>query len=148
MNRRWWHRGKGGAAPPNPTFREKMRRDSHRGTMKLVKGEERRESVRILVTFSMSPEKGDQLVKEGRIGETMGSILDDLQPEAAYFTDVDGTRGGFLVVDMEDASQIPAVTEPLFLQLGATVHMQLVMTPEDMRGAAGEALEQMAQRYG
>ncbi len=125
-----------------------MRRDSHRGTIELVKGEERRESVRILVTFSMNPEKGDQLVKEGRIGETMGSILDDLQPEAAYFTDVDGTRGGFLVVDMEDASQIPTITEPLFLQLGATVHMQPVMTPEDMRGPAGEALEQVAQKYG
>jgi hypothetical protein len=125
-------------------------------TIPLGEAEERRErahpgygeNVRILVTFSMNPEKGDQLIKEGRIGETMGSILDELQPEAAYFTDVDGTRGGFLVVNMEDASQIPAVTEPLFLQLGATVHMQPVMTPEDMRGAAGEALEQMAQRYG
>ncbi len=94
--------------------------------------------MRILVTFSMNPEKGDQLIKEGRIGETLGSILDDLQPEAAYFTDVDGTRGGFLVVDMADASQIPAITEPLFLQLGATVHMQPVMTPEDMRGRPGK----------
>jgi hypothetical protein len=34
--------------------------------------------VRILVTFSIDPEKGDQLIKEGRIGETMGSILDEL----------------------------------------------------------------------
>ena len=104
--------------------------------------------MRILITFSINPEKGDQLIKEGRIGETMGSILDELQPEAAYFTDVEGTRGGFLVVDMEDASQIPLMVEPLFLQVGATVHMQPVMTAEDLRGAAGEALEQMAQRYG
>ena len=104
--------------------------------------------MRILVTFSMNPEKGDQLIKEGRIGETMGSILEELQPEAAYFTDVEGTRGGFLVVDMEDASQMPAITEPLLLGVGATVHMQPVMTPEDLRGPAGEALERMGQRYG
>ncbi len=103
--------------------------------------------MRILVTFSMNPEKGDQLIKEGRIGETMGSILDDLQPEAAYFTDVEGTRGGFLVVNMDDASQIPAITEPLFLELGATVQMHPVMTPEDLRGAAGESLQQIAQKY-
>ena len=70
----------------------------------------------------------------------MGSILEELQPEAAYFTDVEGTRGGFLVVNMEDTSQIPAITEPLFLEVGATVHMQPVMSPEDMRGRAGEAL--------
>jgi hypothetical protein len=104
--------------------------------------------VRILITFSINPEKGDQLIKEGRIGETMESILEELQPEAAYFTDVEGTRGGFLVVDMEDASQMPAITEPLLLGVGATVHMQPVMTPEDLRGAAGEALQQMAQKYG
>ena len=104
--------------------------------------------MRILLTFSINPEKGDQLIKEGRIGETMGSILEELQPEAAYFTDVEGTRGGFLVINMEDASQMPAVTEPLLLGLGATVHMQPVMTPEDLQGAAGEALEQMGQKYG
>ncbi len=104
--------------------------------------------MRILLTFSINPEKGDQLIKEGRIGETMESILEDLQPEAAYFTDVEGTRGGFLVVDMEDASQVPAITEPLLLGVGATVHMQPVMTPEDLRGAAGEALQQMGQKYG
>jgi len=65
----------------------------------------RGESVRILITFTIDPEKGHQLIKEGRIGQTMGAILEELQPEAAYFTDVEGTRGGFLVVNMEDASQ-------------------------------------------
>ena len=104
--------------------------------------------MRILLSFSMNPEKGDQLIKEGRIGEAMGSIMEQLQPEAAYFTDVEGTRGGFLVVNMEDAAQIPAITEPLFLEVGATVHMQPVMTLEDLRGPAGEALAQIAQRYG
>ena len=104
--------------------------------------------MRILITFSINPEKGDQLIKEGRIGEPMGSILEELQPEAAYFTDVEGTRGGFLVVNMEDASQIPAMVEPLFLQVGATLHMQPVMTAEDLRGAAGEALQEMGQKYG
>ncbi len=104
--------------------------------------------MRIMLAFSIHPEKGDALIKEGCIGETMESILQELQPEAAYFTDVEGTRGGYLVVNMEDASQIPAVTEPLLLGLGASVHMQPVMTPEDLRGAAGEALQQMGQKYG
>ena len=75
--------------------------------------------MRILLTFSINPEKGDQLIKEGRIGETMEPILEELQPEAAYFTDVEGTRGGFLVVSMEDASMHPAAEssysrKPLF----------------------------------
>jgi hypothetical protein len=104
--------------------------------------------MRILLRCSFDPEKTDALIKEGRLGETMAPILEDLRPEAAYFTDVDGTRGGYIVVDMEDASQMPAMTEPLLLGLGATIHMQPVMTPEDLQGAAGEALEQMGQKYG
>ncbi len=85
--------------------------------------------MRILVTFSMNPEKGDQLIKEGRIGETIGSILEELQPEAAYFTDVEGTRGGFLVVNMENASQIPAITEPLFLQVSGRYRVSSLSSP-------------------
>ena len=104
--------------------------------------------MRILLRCSFDPEKTDALIKEGRLGETMAPILEDLRPEAAYFTDVDGTRGGYIVVDMEDASQIPAMTEPLLLGLGATIQMQPVMTPEDLQGAAGEALQQMGQKYG
>ncbi len=104
--------------------------------------------MRILLRFSIDPDKGDELIKEGRLGEAMAPILEDLQPEAAYFTDVEGSRGGYLVVNMEDASQIPAMTEPLLLGLGATIHMQPVMTPEDLQGAAGEALQQMGQKYG
>ena len=104
--------------------------------------------MRILLSFTIHPDKGDALIKEGRIGETMASILQELQPEAAYFTAVEGTRGGYLVVNMEDASQMPTLTEPLFLELGATIQMQPVMTPEDLQGAAGEALQRLAQKYG
>jgi hypothetical protein len=104
--------------------------------------------MRILLKYSIDPERGDELIKEGRLGEAMAPILEDLQPEAAYFTDVEGSRGGYLVVNMEDASQIPAMTEPLLLGLGATIHLQPVMTPEDLQGAAGEAMQQMGQKYG
>ncbi len=104
--------------------------------------------MRILLKYSIDQERGDELIKEGRLGEAMAPILEDLQPEAAYFTDVEGSRGGYLVVNMEDASQIPAMTEPLLLGLGATIHMQPVMTPEDLQGAAGEAMQQMGQKYG
>jgi hypothetical protein len=104
--------------------------------------------MRILLKYSIDPERGDELIKEGRLGEAMAPILEDLQPEAAYFTYVEGSRGGYLVVNMEDASQIPAMTEPLLLELGATIWMQPVMTPEDLQGAAGEAMQQMGQKYG
>ena len=41
--------------------------------------------------------------------------MEELEPEAAYFCDVEGARGAYIVVEMDDASQIPAIAEPLFL---------------------------------
>ena len=60
---------------------------------------------------------------------------------------MDGARGGYLIVNMEDASQLPAVVEPLFFAMGATIKVNLVMTPEDLQKAT-PALEQAAQKYG
>ncbi len=58
----------------------------------------------VSLAFSIDPEKGDALIKEGRLGETMQPILEQLRPEAAYFTDVEGARGGYMLVNMDDAS--------------------------------------------
>jgi hypothetical protein len=45
------------------------------------------------------------------------------------------------------SSQIPALAEPLFLGLGATIQVHPVMTPEDL-GKAAPAIEQAAKKYG
>lgn len=79
-------------------------------------------------------------VKDGSIGAKMQKIMADLKPEAAYFTAVDGHRGGILVVDMEAPSKIPALAEPWFLVFNAHVEIQPTMTPEDLGRAGLEAL--------
>jgi hypothetical protein len=72
--------------------------------------------------------------------------MEDLQPEAAYLADIEGARGGYLVVNMDDASQIPAIAEPLFLGVGATVQIHPVFTLDDMPRVT-EAVEQARQKY-
>jgi hypothetical protein len=44
--------------------------------------------------------------------------MEDLEPEAAYFIDVDGARGVHVVVEMEEASQIPPRWNPSCLRWG------------------------------
>ncbi len=72
-------------------------------------------------------------IRDGSIGQKMESILDSLQPEAAYFCPVDGARGGYLIVNMDEASEMPPKVEPFFLELGASVEIFPVMTGEDLR---------------
>ena len=84
------------------------------------------------------------MVKNGTPGETIQPILMDIKPEAAYFSDIEGAREGYFVVNIDDASQIPAIAEPFFLKAGATVEMHRVMTPEDL---GRSSLDQVVQKY-
>ena len=103
--------------------------------------------MRFMITCRIPVEKGNELVKNGTLGPTVQSIMEDLKPEAAYFVDIEGARGADIIVNMDDASQIPAFVEPLFLALGATVQVHPVFTPEDMPQAM-EAPDRAAQKYG
>ena len=103
--------------------------------------------MRCMLSFRIPTDAGNAMIQDGRLPETIQSIMEDLQPEAAYFAEIEGARGGYLVVNIDDASQIPAVAEPLFFGLGATVQIHPVMTQEDL-ARAGEALEQSTQKYG
>jgi hypothetical protein len=101
--------------------------------------------MRMLIDFEMPLEPFNTLVKKGTAGEIMEQILADLKPEAAYFTARGGKRGGTLVLDVADASKIPAVAEPLFLHFNANVTLLPCMTPEEL-GKAN--LKQLGQKYG
>jgi hypothetical protein len=103
--------------------------------------------MRFMLTFRFPTDKGNELARNGALNQTVRSIIEEINPEAAYFADMDGARGGYLVINMDDASQIPAMAEPLFLGLDATVQIHPVMTAEDVERAA-PAIEQAAQRYG
>jgi hypothetical protein len=103
--------------------------------------------MRFMLTCRIPLEKGNELARNGTLGETIRSIMEELKPEAAYFSDIEGARGGYIVVNMDDASQIPAMAEPLFLGLGATIQVHPVMTPEDLAKGT-PAIEQAARKYG
>jgi hypothetical protein len=103
--------------------------------------------VRFMIRMRMPADWGNEVIKDARRGTTMQSILGELEPEATYLTTIDGCRGGYMLVDMEDASQISTVVEPLFLAFGATIEIEPVMSPEDF-AAAAPAIEQAVHKYG
>ena len=56
----------------------------------------------------MGIEASNTAAQTGSLPVTIQSILDDLKPEAAYFLASNGKRTALLVVNIQDASQIPA----------------------------------------
>ena len=92
--------------------------------------------MRFLMRISWDVEAGNAIVRAGKLGEVVQSILAEQKAEAAYFTAEHGHRGGILVVNIADVSQIPALAEPWFLTANAKVEFIPAMTPEHLAKAA------------
>src|SRR6266545_6283081 len=86
--------------------------------------------MRFLLKVNIPVESGNAAAKAGKLGATIQSILADLKPETVYFTDDNGQRTGFIFLDMQDASQIPAIAEPWFLAFNASIDIHPVMVPD------------------
>ena len=100
--------------------------------------------MRFLLHISIPVEKFNQCVRDGTAGEKTRQILEAMKPEAAYFTATDGKRGGYVVVDLADPSEMPRFAEPWFLQFDASVEFLPVMSPQDLQRAG---LEQIGRQW-
>lgn len=103
--------------------------------------------MRMLMKVSLPVDKGNEVFQSGTFPKTMETILAVQKPEAAYFCANHDMRGGFLVANMKDTSEIPAFAEPWFLAFNAQVEFQPVMTAEDLARAT-PAIEQAVRKYG
>ena len=48
--------------------------------------------MKMLLTVAIPHEPFNSLVRKGKAGEVLAHILESIKPEAAYFTEQDGTR--------------------------------------------------------
>ena len=95
--------------------------------------------MRMLLKISMPVERGNEAAKSGVLQRTLQSTMEALKPEAAYFYPEDGKRTAIMVFDMEGSWQLPPTVEPLFQDLGASVHVTPVMNGEDLQRGLKEA---------
>ena len=102
--------------------------------------------MRFLVKVSFPVEAGNAAAKKDGF-KIIQTILEQQKPEAAYFIADGGRRTGILIVDMKDASEIPALAEPWFLALNASVEATPAMIPEDLEKAA-PAIKQAVKTFG
>jgi hypothetical protein len=87
----------------------------------------------MLMTVQMDVEAGNRSIRDGSFPQALERVMQDLQPEAAYFTARDGKRTGYIVFDLKEPSDIPSVAEPFFMSVNASIEMAPAMTPEDVR---------------
>ena len=96
--------------------------------------------MRMLLTATMPHVPFNSAVRSGTAGQIMKKILDDAKPEAVYFTENDGHRCAIMLINVENASQVPFYAEPWFLNFQADCKFRIVMTAEDLQKAGLDEL--------
>jgi len=91
--------------------------------------------MKMLVNVTFPIEPFNSMVKSGTAGEIIGRVVDDIKPEAIYFTELDGNRGAVMVVDVPSASAVPKIAEPWYLNFEAECEFKIAMTPDDLMQA-------------
>jgi hypothetical protein len=101
--------------------------------------------MKMLLTVEFPIEPFNSLVKSGHAGQIIGQILGSIKPETAYFTEQDGKRGGFFIVDVKNPSEVPFFAEPFFLKFNAVCKFRILMSPADLQTAA---LDDLGKKWG
>lgn len=96
--------------------------------------------MRMMLKFQMPTQAGNDAINDGSLPEVVGSVLEALNAEAAYFTAEDGMRTGLIFFDMADSSEIPPAAEPLFMGLQAKITLSPVMNVDEMRAGVAKAM--------
>lgn len=91
--------------------------------------------MRTMLTWTVPAEKGNQAITDGSLASAIEALIDQIEPEAAYFMPMDGKRAGMVVFDMTDPAQIPQIAEPLFQTFDAELEFKPVMNADDLKRA-------------
>lgn len=101
--------------------------------------------MRMLLTIRLPHDTFNAAVKDGTAGAKTQAILDEVKPEAVYFTEMNGRRTIVMIAELASPSMIPALAEPWFLTFNADVEFHAAMTPADLQQAG---LEKLGEKWG
>jgi hypothetical protein len=95
----------------------------------------------MMMKVSIPVDGGNKGVKEGTLPKTVMGFVEQVKPEACYFTAEGGKRTAYLFFDLKDATMIPTIAEPFFMNLGAGVDLMPAMNLEDMQVGIEKAMK-------
>ena len=89
--------------------------------------------MRTMMRVTMDTEAGNHAIQDGTIAKLIEETSNRIHPEATYFTADGGLRTAYFVFDLQDASEIPLIAEPLFQHLGASIELMPTMNTEELK---------------
>jgi hypothetical protein len=97
--------------------------------------------MRMMLRISIPTEDGNRAIKDGSLPKLLEATVRKLKSEAAYFVAEGGLRSAMIFFDMQSASDIPGVVEPLFMGFNAEVELLPVMNADDLKKGLGSVMK-------
>ena len=91
--------------------------------------------MRVMLKVNIPLEEGNRMVREGKLVETIKTILDVQKPDAAYFCEDEGKRTAFIFVQVKKNSELLGLAEPWYMAFNAYVGLRAIMTFDDLAKA-------------
>jgi hypothetical protein len=96
-------------------------------------------TMRLMLKFTIPVDKGNQTAKDGTLGAAIDALIEQTNPEAAYFSLDGGERAGMIFFEVDDQARLTELNEPLFAAVDAAIHISPVLNLDDLRRGLSKA---------
>ena len=97
--------------------------------------------MRMMMKVSIPVEAGNRGIRDGILPKTVMEFVEQMKPEACYFTPEGGKRTMFFFFDLADPTMLPSAVEPFFENLNAAIEVSPAMNLEDMKAGVEKAMK-------
>jgi hypothetical protein len=81
----------------------------------------------------MPTEYGNKMLQDPNFQKKLEGVLNQIKPEAVYFTPIEGERGIYMIVNLPSADMIATISEPLWMTFNCKLDLQPVMELKDLQ---------------
>ena len=89
--------------------------------------------MKFLVRLHMPTEHGNRMLQDPNFQNKLEDMLNQIKPEAVYFTPVEGERGIYMIVNLASADMLARTFEPLWQALNCKLDLTPVMELSDLK---------------
>jgi hypothetical protein len=89
--------------------------------------------MKFLLRLRMPTEHGNKMLQDPNFPKKLEGILNQIKPEAVYFSPMDGERGIYLVVNLPSADMIATIVEPLWMTFNCKLDLEPLMELADLQ---------------
>lgn len=89
--------------------------------------------MKFLVRLHMPTEHGNRMLQDPNFPKKLEGVLNQIKPEAVYFTPIEGERGIYMIVNLPSADMIAGIAEPLWMTFNCKLDFTPLMELSDLQ---------------